>query len=120
MPPYAAKTPCCYPGCMKTVNGRYCDDHEKSERKKADKLRGTPAQRGYDARWRKIRLQVLTNEPLCRFCMERGIYNQANVVDHVDGNSRNNDRVNLRPCCKRCHDQRTARDQGWGRKNGDN
>ena len=89
---------------------------EEQKRKEADARRGTSAQRGYDSRWRRIRRQVLSMEPLCRFCKDEGTIKAAEVVDHIDGNSRNNERENLRPLCKHHHDQRTARDQGWGRR----
>ncbi len=89
-----------------------CITHKREK----DRERGTAASRGYDSRWRKIRLQVLADEPLCRFHHDKGEIVSAEVVDHIDGNSRNNSRDNLRPLCKQCHDQRTGRDQAWGRK----
>ena len=33
-----------------------------------DERRGTAAERGYDARWVKLRLLHLQGEPLCRRC----------------------------------------------------
>ena len=40
--------------------------------------RGTPAQRGHGAQWRKTRARVLREEPRCRFCGER-----LTEVDHI-------------------------------------
>lgn len=91
----------------------------EAERKRAfDLRRGSSSARGYDWRWRKIRAVVLAEEPLCRFCSEQGYVVSAEEVDHIDGNSRNNDRANLRPLCRGCHSARTARDQGFARGRG--
>lgn len=57
--------------------------------------------RGYDAAWRKLRLQVLMAEPLCRKCGKA-----AEDVDHIrtirSGGSRL-DPKNLQPLCHSCH-----------------
>lgn len=85
-------------------------------RAEADRERGSAAARGYDAQWRKVRLAVLADEPLCRMCAEAGSVTAARDVDHVDGDATNNDRANLRPLCHSCHSRRTARDQSFGRR----
>jgi hypothetical protein len=33
------------------------------------------------ARWQRLRKLQLTQHPLCKFCLERGIVTAANVVD---------------------------------------
>ena len=81
-----------------------------------DRERGTRQQRGYDAAWQRVRLVVLAEEPLCTFCAHAGLTTAATEVDHIDGNSRNNERTNLRALCKCCHSARTARDQGFARR----
>jgi 5-methylcytosine-specific restriction protein A len=83
------------------------------ERRRFDARRGSAASRGYDHNWRKVRAFHLQAEPLCRFHAERGDVVAAIEVDHIDGNSRNNDDRNLRSLCKSCHSARTARDQGF-------
>lgn len=75
----------------------------------------TTTQRGYGAAWRKVRRVVLDDEPLCRFCYDKGLIVKADEVDHIDGDSFNNDRDNLRPLCRPCHLLRTARDQAFGK-----
>jgi 5-methylcytosine-specific restriction endonuclease McrA len=80
-----------------------------------DRARGSATARGYGATWQRVRLSVLQDEPLCRFCKDAGKITPAQEVDHIDGNSRNNDRSNLRPLCKPCHTRRTVRDQGQGK-----
>ncbi len=108
LPPH----PCAEPGCPALVDGQpRCEAHTVATRQHYDEARGNSAARGYDRQWRKVRLRVLDSEPLCRFCKVEGRITPANEVDHIDGNSRNNDRANLRPLCKPCHSARTLRDQ---------
>lgn len=75
----------------------------------------TTTERGYGAAWRKVRLAALAREPLCRFCYAAGAIVKADEVDHIDGDSFNNDPDNLRPLCRPCHLLRTARDQAFGK-----
>ena len=88
-----APRPCAVPRCPNMVHATYCPDHVRDE------------PNPYDARWRRIRVSVLADSPLCE-CGEL-----ANEVDHVDGDATNNERSNLRAMCKPCHSRRTASDQ---------
>lgn len=64
------------------------------------------------ATWQRLRALVITEEPLCRHCSERGLIVCASDVDHVDGNPGNNDRSNLQSLCHSCHSIKTASDHG--------
>jgi len=65
------------------------------------------------SRWRKLRLQKLTKQPLCEMCKERGIIRLANTVHHIKEISTGNtpyemeqlafDYNNLQALCKDCH-----------------
>jgi 5-methylcytosine-specific restriction endonuclease McrA len=73
--------------------------------------------RGYGADWRRVRAQVLADEPLCRFCAAAGRTTAAAEVDHIESftglsDPRRLDRRNLRPLCTPCHRTRTARQSG--------
>ena len=49
----APKRPCSSPGCRVLCDeGSYCPEHRRNE----DRQRGTPAERGYDADHRKLRV----------------------------------------------------------------
>jgi len=60
----------------------------------------------YDAAWRKQRIALLREQPLCRLCLAAGRTVPASVADHIvplrDGGT--NETSNLQPLCKRCHD----------------
>lgn len=117
--PTSPPRPCSATGCPALVRGstRYCAAHARAEQRRIDERRGSSTERGYDWTWRtRIRPAALAREPLCRMCNDEGRVTAACEVDHIDGNSRNNDPANLRPLCKRHHSQRTARDQAFGRK----
>lgn len=48
-----------------------------------DARRGTPSERGYGHKWRKARLEFLSEHPLCCMCEATGRVTAANVVDHI-------------------------------------
>ncbi len=113
--PYRPKTPCNYPNCKELSNNRYCPDHQRKYQRDYDKERGSSHARGYNRNWRKVRVMVLNEEPLCRECLKEGKTTPANEVDHIDGDARNLSRENLQPLCKPCHSRKTVREQGrWG------
>ncbi len=59
-------------------------------------------------RWRAIRDQVLSSEPLCRDCTRMGRIIPATEVDHINSQTADNRPENLAPLCKSCHSHRTA------------
>ncbi len=63
------------------------------------------------AEWRRIRAQVLAEQPLCSECMKHDRIAAAVDVDHVDGDSHNQSRENLTGLCRACHSTKTAREQ---------
>lgn len=62
----------------------------------------------------KLRYQVLAEEPRCAIC--NGWGRGDDEVDHIDGDKRNNDRLNLRRVHKLCHHPKThAESMRWRR-----
>ena len=76
--------------------------HPKKKRPSAQK-------QGYDAEWRRVRAQVLRDNPFCQFCGA-----PAEQVDHIQRLSERPDLrldpSNLRALCHSCHSKRTHRD----------
>ena len=100
------RVPCAEPGCSAIVAGGRCERHQKPP-----PPRPRFRDRAYGPHWRRIRLQVLAEQPLCA-CGAR-----ATQVDHIiplkDGGT--NDRANLVASCKPCHSRKTAKhDGGFG------
>lgn len=79
-----------------------------------ERERGSASSRGYDRTWQRLRLAVLAEEPLCRFCYAAGQVTPAREVDHIETIRDRPDlrlvRSNLRPLCTPCHSARTARE----------
>lgn len=79
--------------------------------------RGTAAQRGYGADWRKARRLFLADNPLCQSCMRAGRTTGATVVDHVTPHQGDKRlfwaRSNWQALCRQCHDAKTRREQQY-------
>ena len=108
--PHKPLRPCTEPGCPTLVERGRCSAHQQATRQAEDRERGSAAARGYDARWRKLRLMVLSGEPLCRVCRADGRVTAATLVDHVTPKSQggSDHPTNLQPLCAPCHDAKTS------------
>ena len=108
--------PCSSLGCPELAPQGQRDGRCDGCRGVAERRRGSAAERGYDATWRKVRADYLEQHPLCstEHCLRL-----ATDVDHIDGlgphGPRGYDWSNLRALCHPHHSERTARDQpgGW-------
>lgn len=95
--------------------------HRTERQRKADidKGRGTAAERGYDAAWRKLRAEFIAANPLCVDCLDQGRVTPTEEVDHVVSIRQRPDLrlvwSNLRALCRTHHSGRTAREQGFNR-----
>lgn len=105
--PMKPKKPCRYPNCPNLTDGSYCESHKHL----MDKKRMSPAERGYDSRWRKARKVFLSEHPLCVECLKNNIITAAVVVDHITPHRGNKklfwDESNWQSLCKSCHDNKT-------------
>lgn len=104
---------CARPGCHGLVHAgkcTVCGGQRRPNDRLYDDHRGSSAARGYDARWQKVRAQVLGTNPLCVVCGTL-----ADDVDHITPIAQGGavlNAENLQPLCRRCHNQKTRREQG--------
>ena len=111
--------PCRHPGCPELTREGYCPKHKpvKAPRRTSAEYHGW-----YNLRvWTDdLRPAQLLREPWCRECARRGVRTRATVVDHVEPHrgdwTKFINRDNLQSLCKRCHDQKTAREQAEERR----
>lgn len=85
-----------------------CEGHTRARQRGRDLRRGTPAERGYDATYLRLRRHILAQvpAPLCAYCNAL-----ADTVDHVVPLARGgrNELGNLVPACKWCNFSRGGR-----------
>jgi len=86
--------------------------------------RASPAARGYDGAWRKLRANFLVFHPTCELCaqLDPPRLTAASVVDHIqpirEAPERRLDESNLRALCKACHDGAVQAENKTGRMRG--
>jgi 5-methylcytosine-specific restriction protein A len=122
--PRQAPRPCSAPGCPALVTaGAYCPDHAPQYVSPHEAGRGTASQRGYGARWRRLRQMVLATYPICAdpYGEHRatGQVVAATDVDHITARSAGgaDTLANLQALCHACHSRKTVTaDGGFGRK----
>ena len=115
--PLKPLSPCGYPACpaFAEVGERYCKAHKAKADKAEQDRRGTSTQRGYGARWQRLRLLVLARDPVCR---QPGCGQLSVDVDHVVSKARGGTDLldNLQGLCHEHHSLKTAQeDGGFGR-----
>ena len=104
----------CMPGCHALTRDRFCEAHKKTRER--DRL--APSRRGYNARWQCGRLAFLAAHPTCECpeCVASGAPLMAEVVDHIKPHKGDQklfwDKNNWQAMSKRCHDRKTAREDG--------
>lgn len=106
--------PCRHPGCPALTCKGYCPKHKP---KRAERRASAEYHGWYSLSiWTDdLRPAQLLREPWCRECARHGVSTRATVVDHVIPHQGDwqmfIDPANHQSLCKRCHDQKTAREQ---------
>lgn len=124
--PISPLKPCASPRCSARAlpGARWCAVHRPlhvalavEAARAHDARRGTAAERGYDGRWRKARATFLARRRWrCAGYQVENCTQPASVVDHKTPHRGNQvlfwDTANWQPLCKRCHDRKTATEDG--------
>lgn len=102
------------PKCRQLVQGK-CEKCKPT----INKSKNRPGDPFYNGQaWRRLRKLVLSEEPLCRHCRQKGRTTAASEVDHIvsrkKDQSREYDRENLQSLCKSCHSAKTSRERAHG------
>ena len=82
------------------THGGRCAEHRITRRRDPEQTRFYGS-----ARWKELRAMVRREEPVCAICGDA----PSAVVDHRDGDWRNNLRTNLRGLCRPCNATHTGR-----------
>jgi 5-methylcytosine-specific restriction protein A len=120
IPPARCSWPQGCPNRRARPTARYCATHESTAEAEQEHHRGTPAQRGYNYRWRQYALAYLREHPLCVACQRQGRATAATDVDHIrpakgQRDPRFWDVANHQALCHSCHSRKTAQTDGrWG------
>jgi 5-methylcytosine-specific restriction protein A len=82
----------------------------------ADRRRGSGHARGYTYRWLRLSRDRLKRFPWCAEHERQGQTVQATVTDHIRAHKGDArlfwNEANLQSLCKRCHDRKSAREDG--------
>src|SRR5713226_4875491 len=104
--------PCSIPRCPELTTGGACERHRSVRQRDYDERRGTSTERGYDSRWRRLRLLFLREHPLCAdpFGDHEGRTTAAECIDHVIAHKGDMDlfwnQSNWQPLCLRCNSKK--------------
>lgn len=108
--PIGAPRPCTYTGCSELTTTGRCGKHPR-ENWTAYQGGKTSTQRGYGAKWRKVRtLAMKRDNGLCQLCLP--IITKATEVDHIKPKAQGGTDAldNLQSLCKACHRAKTAQE----------
>lgn len=140
--PTKSPKPCAHPACRAlTTDGAYCAAHKKQQRQRYESKRESSTKRLYGYKWQQARAGFLKKHPLCHCDNCKPKIEQArlatdlhdtpehnelliaqhpelaaNVVDHIIPHNGDQTlfwaRSNWQAMNKRCHDKKTAKEDG--------
>jgi 5-methylcytosine-specific restriction protein A len=109
MPP----KPCSKAGCrVYATSGSRCDEHQRKAW--ASNEGKTSSERGYGAKWRKVRKAALHRDlHLCQVCRKDNRLREAKEVDHIINKADGGDDSleNLQAICTPCHKLKTQKER---------
>ena len=117
--PKKPQAPCRFPGCPERAEPgkQYCLVHQRqAEQARRNRLKDDECEAFYHTgEWRRLRKEILEEEPLCRICRQNGYLTPATIVDHIIPIRQGGDKMarsNLQPLCNTCHERKTIDEGG--------
>ena len=104
----------------RNANG-YCDAHQVDAQQIKSSRAGKFSKWYTTPRWRSIRSQQLSAEPLCAYCVKAGRVTQATVCDHVEPHRGDELKFWGEPfqsLCQTCHSSTKQREEAAQRGRG--
>lgn len=110
---------CTYPSCRTVVDVMHddsprCSKHQHKKQVQQHQVDESGKYIYHTPRWRRLRLQKLSHEPLCEHCKMEGVYKTADMVDHIkeisDGGEPY-DINNLQSLCHKHHSKKTGKER---------
>ena len=119
--PKKPKRPCSYPGCLKLVNGQYCEEHKKLTDQQYNRYSRDSFSKSFykTPEWLFTRRRQLSIQPFCEECLKEGKAAKATMVDHIVPIKQGGDKFacnNLQSLCWSCHSRKSAKEGSrWGK-----
>ncbi len=112
--------PCKHIGCNQLTRSTRCEEHTIHHKKETNKhiYNNRASYHHWYAKpsWKQLRTSMLIQHPLCASCLLTNTYTPSTIVDHIRPHKGDihlfYDIDNLQTLCKRCHDRKTATDDG--------
>lgn len=100
--------PCLTVGCPKlTRNGSRCPEHTQQHTRQRDQRRGSPAERGYDAAWRRLSRAAILAQPWCSRCYATADLTADHIVPLAAGGLSVIENVQV--LCRTCNGRKAGR-----------
>ena len=84
----------------------------KKQLTKTGGYRGTPQERGYDAKWNRLSIAYRKKHPMCLLCEQNGLTTLTDLVDHMIPVVDRPDLIhawdNLCALCRPCHGRKAV------------
>ncbi len=117
--PWKAPTTCSTPGCPEPscLDSGKCEEHTRKRKQEGERKRNQARKKSKavyaTARWSRLRIQVLMDQPYCVGYEGVQCYQPSAEVDHIvpiEDGGEPYDRDNLQGLCKACHSKKTFDD----------
>ena len=112
---------CSQGGCPELVRSGRCEEHSKQQRQEWHNRRSKEFKSLYSHRWNEYSKGRRRSFPLCAECLRQGKTKVAEATDHIVPHKGSYQLFwnysNHQSLCKKCHDEKTAKEGAFGKTN---